>query len=787
LSERRSANGRRATLAAAALAAATAFLPFVRGSARGHCFYFRDLSRELFPIRRYVAEGLREGQVRWWDPYTYEGTPTVRAPVSYPVDWLHAFAPDERAFTVLLALHVPLAALAFFALARSFRLGRTAAAGGAIVYALGGVTLSLLSFYHYLQAAAWAPLIVLGLMRAATGGKRALVGGAAAVAMGLSTMGIEIVAQAVAVAAVCVPFSRPRPRSGIRLGASILLGLGLSSAALLPTWSQVAGSARDVGFPVSMVMDFSVHPVSLLQVLVGSLHGDLYRPMDAYWGDRFFEGGYPYLWSLYLGAAVLAVAVAGARHAGRWTAVLVALGLGAVLVSLGPATGMDRLAAASPLFRVFRYPCKAFFTVHLASALLAAFGFDALRAGDVAAWRWTGGSAAALGTMLTAAKLVGGSLGSSMSARLMPAPWPEPMRAAAMKIVLDDAAAGGAIALALAAAAFLVMARRLPARSGAWIAVAVVAADLLRTGAGLNPMVSRSFYEPSAEAATMAADVRSSQGRLFICEPELSPGFQRARAQVRGSVDVWTMAAYREALVPYAHLALGVPTAYSVDLTGMVPLVQVLPDADLACRDLDRLLPRLRAAGVSRVWSADILSHAELTLVREAAPTRAWPLSWRLYALRDPLPLQVVARSVRPAASRAEAEALASSPRFLAEGGTAVEAAVPPATGVTGRVVRAASAPGRVDITTEADQSTVVVWRESYASGWSARVNDVPTRVFRADGRHCAVPIPAGTSQVVLRYRPPHLDAALAVTTLCAMAGSVLWWSGRTMPTIRRP
>jgi hypothetical protein len=295
-------------------------------------------------------------------------------------------------------------------------------------------------------------------------------------------------------------------------------------------------------------------------------------------------------------------------------------------------------------------------------------------------------------------------------------------------------------------------------------------------------MVSRSFYEPSPESAAMAAEVRSSQGRLFICEPELSPGFQRARAQVRGSVDVWTMAAYREALVPYSQLALGAATAYSVDLTGIVPLAQVLPDADLACRDLDRLLPRLRAAGVSRVWSADVLSHPELTLAQEAAPARVWPLSWRLYALRDPLPLQVVARSVRPAASRAEAEALAASPRFLADGGTAVEGAVPAATGVIGRVVRAASAPGRVDMTVEADRPTVVVWRESHAPGWSARVNEVPTRVLRADGRHCGVPIPAGMSRVVLRYRPPHLDAALAVTALCAMAAAFLWWSGGPQP-----
>jgi hypothetical protein len=49
------------------------------------------------------------------------------------------------------------------------------------------------------------------------------------------------------------------------------------------------------------------------------------------------------------------------------------------------------------------------------------------------------------------------------------------------------------------------------------------------------------------------------------------------------------------------------------------------------------------------------------------------------------------------------------------------------------------------------------------------------------------VPIPAGTSRVALRYRPPHLDAALAVTALCAIAAAVLWWSGRPQPGPRGP
>ena len=98
--------------------AVVAIAPFARGLLRGESFFLRDLSRQFLPLRLFVVEGLLAGEVRYWNPYSHEGEPLSLPPLSYPPDLLHVLAPDEAGVSLLLALHGPLAALLFLALAR---------------------------------------------------------------------------------------------------------------------------------------------------------------------------------------------------------------------------------------------------------------------------------------------------------------------------------------------------------------------------------------------------------------------------------------------------------------------------------------------------------------------------------------------------------------------------------------------------------------------------------------------------------------------------------------------
>src|SRR5437867_5815118 len=193
--------------AVAAVVAAVAALPFARGLLAGHAFYFRDLSLHFFTLRRFALDGLRAGELRYWNPYLHEGIPSRFPPISYPVELLQLLRPDEWGLSVALALHVPLAGLAFLVLARGLGVGSLAAAGGSFVYALGGFCLSTLNLYVYLEALAWAPLVILAARRAAEGDRRDVAVAGIATAVAWSTVGTELVLQSI-VAAVVLAWPR---------------------------------------------------------------------------------------------------------------------------------------------------------------------------------------------------------------------------------------------------------------------------------------------------------------------------------------------------------------------------------------------------------------------------------------------------------------------------------------------------------------------------------------------------------------------------------------------------
>ena len=86
--------------------------------------------------------------------------------------------------------------------------------------------------------------------------------------------------------------------------------------------------------------------------------------------------------------------------------------------------------------------------------------------------------------------------------------------------------------------------------------------------------------------------------------------------------------------------------------------------------------------------------------------------------------------------------------------------------------------PGHIeaDVTAPAAGSAMV--REAYAAGWKAAVDGRAAEVLRAEGRHIAVAVPAGTHRVVLDYDPPGLSASArwsAVSAALVTIGLLAW------------
>jgi hypothetical protein len=728
------------------------FLPFLPGVLTGQALYFRDLSLYFFPLRRFIASGLRAGALYWWNPYVHEGEPLALPALGYPLDLLHALWPDERLFSLLLALHLPLGAAGAFALARALGAGRIGAAAAGAVYGLGGFAASTVNLYVYAQALGWAPLAVLGLLHAAEGGWRRLALGALPVALCFATTGLELAVQAVAAAALLCPRTRRLPA----LAAAAALGVLTAALPLLVVSGTMAGSARARGFTTDVVLAHSVHPLTLVQTVVASLHGDTARLAERWWGQNFFPRGFPYVLSLYLGAAVLVLALIGARRGGGAGRRLAVLAAAAALVCLGRWIGWGALLEHVAALRVVRYPVKAFFSVHLAAALLAGMGLDALRRGPARAWRAlaiAAGAAAAALLFLPALPALAPAFTRWFAGGFFPPGMDWPQRIDRLRFVLGDGAVGGGGVAAVAALAALVARGRVAPRWGALAVAGVVAADLIRAGAGLNPGVPVAALRPSAESEALASAVRAGGGRAFTCDVTSSPAYLAARAARGERHVVWTLWALADTLTPAMNVTPAVPTAYSADLTMLVPEARV-PGEGEGCASIGALVPRLRAAAVTHVLSLDPVADPALTAEAVLAPPRLAPLRVHVYRLSSPMP-RVSAR--------------ADDGRPLS-------------------VFRLRETPGHLEVAVEAAEPATLLLRDAYAAGWSASVDGRAAAIEVEEGRYLAVRVAAGRGVVTLRYRSPRLRAGLALSALAALILAALWTrSSGAAPAPARP
>jgi hypothetical protein len=735
------------SLGAGAIAAILAFLPFARGILRGEAFYFRDLSLYFFPLRRFVVEGLRHFEVRAWNPYVHGGVPLALPPIAYPIDLLQVLLPDESGMSLLLALHLPLAAVGFFVLARSIELGKVAAVGGAVVYSLGGFALSTVNLYVYLEALAWAPFVIWGLARAARGGPRRIAVAAALVAVAMSTTAIEIVAQTLVIGGLIALERRRLPATSARMAAAVILGLGVAAAPLIIVAGAVAGSAREAGFTTEVALAHAVHPMTLLQVVVGGLYGDLHRIADRFWGQNFFPLGFPYFLSLYIGATALALAAIGAIRESPLRVRLIGLSLAAVFICLGPWAGLGPVVDALPLLRRVRYPSKVFFTVHTTVALLAALGLDTLaRKAEGRAWKFLAAALTGAGALLVAASRVPQAMPESTRwflAHFFPFDAAVEMRRFWLGLMLEDAARGGLVVMGAALVAILAATGRLRPALATVGLVALVAADLLRTGAGLNPTVTRDFFSVSPQTARWADAVRGS-GRIFTCDVGQSRTYLALRTGRPGGHETWSFALLADSLTPLFNVEARLPSALSPDLTMLVPMSRVSSPEQASCRDLASLVPRLRQAGVGHVLSLDALEAPDLTPSGDIESSRVAPATIHTYALRAPLPLVEVDEG--------------NASAFL-------------------------ELPGEVRFEGQALESTVASVNVSPHAGWAARVDGRTAPIIVGEDGRITVRIPPGRHQVVLRFRSPGLTVGLLLSALSGLVVCLLATSRRDRST----
>lgn len=144
--------------------------------------------------------------------------------------------------------------------------------------------------------------------------------------------------------------------------------------------------------------------------------------------------------------------------------------------------------------------------------------------------------------------------------------------------------------------------------------------------------------------------------------------------------------------------------------------------------------------------------------------------TFRVYVSALALPRARIEHTVRPAASAAEALALARTAPLsgvILESDQATGAPCPDPQHDRVEIVR--DEPEEVDVRTHSNCPGYLVLADTHADGWSATVDGEPAPLLVADFDFRAVPIPAGEHTVGFRYTAPGLRAGLALSLIGAL------------------
>lgn len=767
-------------------------LLFRRAVFLGEAIYERDIGYWYYPQVESILRVVASGAWPLWDPYMGFGVPLLANPSSqilYPLTPLHLLLEPWTFYTLYVVGHLVFAGAGQYLLARRLGLSALAAWLAACAWTASGPLLSLVNMWHHFSGATWIPWILLGAERARASlrTRDALLWGAAISGQILAGSAEMCAMAAFATLPVLVRPGRgesPEGRASLRWWRAVALAWGFAgaftAAQWLPALELIRGTQR-TGLAEVVRTDWSVHPLALLQTVL---------PVFT-WGVPFAtpderlnqEAARPLLYSLYLGAGVLGLAVSGLLGPRRPSRLHFALlFVGALLVALGRhAPFYGALVALVPPLTIVRFPVKALVLASCACSMLAGMGLDAWRGVSPSerpprAFPW-------FSALLAVCALAGGGLLAASDGRLaLPIHGQEELA----ELLAATASRVGLAGLA-ALLAGLLLRRASGGRRLAHAAAAVAIGELTLAHLSVNPTAPRRLLaERPATVSAIAADGAAPPTRLYTFDYFTpSVGKQHPSPYVRAALDLTDERGPRglqralgmRMLFP-ASGRWGLASSFDRDNLGLSPPHKRALIATLRAAEETPHYARLLA--ISGVQYVLALHREGLEGLSElAAVPSPFALPILVFRVPEPLPFAYAVGRGRVLDARTLVfDALVDrfDPRqevLLTEGPALVSPDGPKGT------LRVRERRGdRVVIESDLDKPGYVVLTDAYDEGWRATVDGRPAPLLRANIAFRAVVVPAGRHVVEQVYRPRAVLLGLWLSLLGLVAGLGLAWLG---------
>lgn len=377
-------------------------------------FASRDLGQFFLPIEKAVHESWQHGHVPLLLPEISFGRPLAANPNTggfYPLRIAMAALPFRLAFKLFPILHLWLAGLGAFLLARFLGISTSGASLAGLVYGLGGPTLCEVQFPNILPGLAALPFVLWAagrLARRPDWRAASLVGllwGLDLLAGDVFTAGLALAGSFLLVWQEADP--RSRGRAAVLLISGAMAAVMLAAIQIVPAFLLTPLTVRALAhFSVRSAVMWSVSAWRLLELAIPFPFGNAVAGR-AEWGDALWSGqlaGFfqTFYVGAFAGAAILAVRPARGRRVFLYGFLVLCLLLSSLAHYLPEA--VLRMQSPIPL----RFPEKLMVGAELALALLAGMFLDSLnRAGGKGASR-------------TAAFVAGALLAAGLAARTRP-------------------------------------------------------------------------------------------------------------------------------------------------------------------------------------------------------------------------------------------------------------------------------------------------------------------------------------------------------------------------------
>lgn len=623
--ERRWGRPELGVLAAALLLWAWICVPVTGG---WRTFYLRDVFTTHAPLKAFGAAELREGRIpalnpTWGLGQPFRGNPNALA--FYPGNVFYLVLPFWSAFNLHYALHWLIAFLTMTALARGLGQERAGALLAGLTWAASGYMLSALTFYNVLVVVAWWPLAMLG---AVWGGRRGVALGG--LACGLALLGGEPVTAALALVPLLVAaVSRHGWRRGFLLAVAIgAVGVLLALPQIVAFLRVLPFTARGMqGVSAGQAAEYALHPLRLAELVLPFPWGiPTYLGRSGVWSTMILPKT-PLFFTLYAGIVSLWLACLAARRHRAW-ALLAAAGL---ILAIAAGTQGDLLVRLS--FGLFRFPEKFLLWYGLALPLLAGWGLERALGEGPGRWRRLAAAGGGLALVLAAAVLLlrPGFLASA-AGRL--SSLPEERRLAALAL-LETQTLSWTVALAIAGAAlwlaFAATGQRL--RGKTW-APALLLAIQLATLLQLRPLAATDSLDPYREPSPWARRLRPGAAVLNVTQiypPWARDPEYRVPDGPRAVLERITA----QDLDPVPGVLHGLTYPVVTDLEGvMSPLYPPLL-LTLARPGWPERMPWLRALGLDALV---LFEDPQVPGLRLLDTAERFGVTTRLYAVADPAP-----------------------------------------------------------------------------------------------------------------------------------------------------